>query len=151
MTQTDPQRVAPTEGPIGRRNVVWGWATMVLGALSGSILMAWSFDGPFPAPSGFTDYAELPRRLTRLAHVALFALPLINVVFGKNIDQADLPEAWKQAASWLAIVGMIGIPFGLLCGALIHVQLKYVSALPVFALMTALAILAGGKVRQHRR
>ncbi len=135
------------EGPIGRRNVVWGWTTMILGALSGSILMAWSFDGPFPAPPGFEDYTHVSRRLVRLAHVALFMLPLINVSFGKDIDATSLSDTWKERASWLAIVGMIGIPLGLTLGGIIALPLKYTSVIPVFSLLAALSLMAWGKVR----
>ena len=120
---------------------------MVLGAVSGSIIMAWSFGGPFPAPSGFEDYTDLPRRMVRLAHVALFMLPLINVVFGKEIDRVALSTKWKQIASWCAIVGMIGIPVGLLLGALVHIHLKYSAIPPVSCLMFAIFLVAVGKAR----
>lgn len=135
------------DGAIGRRNVVWGWTTMILGALSGSILMAWSFNGPFPPPPGFEDYTHVSRRLVRLAHVALFMLPLINVSFGKDIDDTALSETWKQRASWLAIVGMIGIPLGLMLGGIIALPLKYISVIPVYSLLAALGLMAWGKVK----
>ena len=135
---------------IGLRNVTWGWATMVLGVVSGSILMAWSFDGPFAAPPGFHDYTDLSRRMVRLAHVALFMLPLINVVLGRELDRMPLDDRWKELASWSALVGMFGVPLGLTLGALVHIHLKYVAVPPVTAMMLALAIMSWGALRSRR-
>ena len=138
----------PLEGPIGRRNVVWGWITMLLGASLGTVLMAWSFDGPFPAPSGFEGYGDLARRLARLAHVAWFMLPLINVVLGRDIDSLALPDLWKNVASISAIVAMFGIPIGLLLAALVAYPLLMVSVAAGSGLFLAVALVAFGKLRQ---
>jgi len=138
------------EGPIGRRNVVWGWCGIVLGPLSGSILMAWSFGGPFDPPQVLGEYGDLNRRVMRLAHVAMLMLPLINVVYGKEIDFTALSDRWKRIGSWCAIIAMIGVPLGLVLASLIHNQLKYVSSGPVYCLIAAFAIMAYGKVLLHR-
>jgi hypothetical protein len=136
------------EGPLGRRNVVWGWVTIPLGAVSGSILMAWSFAGPFNPPPGFHDFADLSRRMIRLAHIAVFMLPIINILIGKELDGLNLPKSWKVFCSWSGIVGMIGIPLGLTLGALIDIRLKYVSMPGVTGLLVALTLVAAGKVRR---
>jgi hypothetical protein len=133
------------EGPIGRRNVVWGWFGIVLGPLSGSILMAWSFDGPFDVPAILGEYDHVNRRVMRLAHVAMLMLPLLNIVYGKEIDFTSLGERWKRIGSWCAIVAMIGVPLGLVLAALVHNQMKYISTLPVYCLIAAFAIMAYGK------
>lgn len=138
------------DGPIGRRNVVWGWVTIVCGAISGSVIMAWSFSGPFSPPPGWDDYVSLSRRLMRLAHVAFFMLPLINIVLGKELDQIALSDRWKNITSWCAIVGMIGIPVGLMLAAIIHPDLKYIASLPVSLLLLSLTLMAVGKVRSTR-
>src|SRR5687767_1710654 len=117
--------------PVGRRNLLWGWMTMWIGILSGSVLMAWSFSGPFAAPAGFEDYSDLSRRMARLAHVAQVMLPLINVLIGRELDSLALTRKWKDICSWSAIIGMIGVPLGLYLGAVVHIHLKYVSLLPV--------------------
>lgn len=137
-----------TEGPIGRRNVVWGWVAIPVGAISGSILMAWSFAGPFDPPPGFHDYADLSRRMIRLAHIATFMLPIINILLGKEVDRLHLPERWKEICSWTGIIGMIGIPLGLTLGALITIQLKYVAVPGVAGLTISLLLAAAGKVRR---
>lgn len=133
---------------IGRRNVTWGWATMLLGACLGTVLMAWSFDGPLPAPPGFTEYGLLARRLARLAHVAWFALPLINVVLGRDLDDTALPDPLKQVASWGAIAAMFGIPVGLLLAALVHQAGLLLSVAGGSGLFAAIALVAWGKLRQ---
>jgi purine-cytosine permease-like protein len=140
------------EGPIGRRNVVWGWCGIVLGPTVGSILMAWCFAGPFPAPVPWLeDYESVERRMLRLAHVAMVMVPLINIVFGHSIDATDLPERWKRRASWLAALAIPGVPLGLTLGALFWVPLKYLSVPGVYAFIAGLAIMAWGKVRAARR
>lgn len=145
------------EGPIGRRNVVWGWCAIVLGPSVGSILMAWCFGanntaGPFPAPFPWLeDYGSVERRMLRLAHVAMVMIPLINIVLGHELDQVALSGRWKRRASWLAALAIPGVPLGLtLAGVSGVVDLKYLSVPGVYAFIAALAIVAVGKVRQHR-
>src|SRR5437868_449963 len=102
------------EGPIGRRNVVWGWCAIVLGPTGGSILMAWCFAGPFSAPVPWLEsYDSVERRVLRLAHVAMVMIPLINIVLGHELDQIALSAAWKRRASWLGIIAIPGVPLGL--------------------------------------
>lgn len=140
------------EGPIGRRNTVWGWCGIVLGPTVGSILMAWCFAGPFPAPplEGWDDYGSVQRRMMRLAHVAMVMIPLINIVFGHEIDQVALSDRWKRRASWLCALAIPGVPLGLALGAIFWVPLKWLSVPGVYAFIAALAIIAVGKVRQMR-
>jgi hypothetical protein len=140
-----------TEGPIGRKNVMWGWCGIVLGPTVGSILMAWCFAGPFPAPVAWLDdYGSVERRMLRLAHVAMVMIPLINIVFGKEIDRVLLSDTWKRRASWLVAFAIPGVPFGLTLGALFWVPLKWLSVPGVYAFIAGLAIIAVGKVRQVR-
>ena len=135
-------------GPIGRRNVVWGWVTMLLGATLGTVLMAWSFDGPFPAPPGFEDYGSLARRLMRLAHVAWFMLPLINIVLGRDVDATALPDGLKQLASWGALASILGIPVGLIVDSLVQYHAGLVlSSLGGTGLFVGIALVAWGKLR----
>jgi hypothetical protein len=131
----------------GRRNVVWGWSVIGMGAVTGLILMAWSFAGPFEPPAGFEQYSDLSRRMVRLAHIALFMLPIINILIGKDLDGAILSDRWKLWCSISGLVAMIGIPLGLTLGALIDIRLKYVAMVPAYALLLALAVMAVGMVR----
>ncbi|MFC1706502.1 hypothetical protein ACFL59_06715 [Planctomycetota bacterium] len=139
------------EGPIGRRNTVWGWCGIVAGPTVGSILMAWVFAGPFLSPlTWLEDYVSVERRMLRLAHVALVMIPLINIVFGHTIDAVALPDRWKRLASWLVALAMPIVPLGMILGAVVWVPLKYLSSPGVYALIAGLAIMAVGKVRQAR-
>ena len=112
--------------------------------------MAWCFAGPFPAPplEGLDDYGSVQRRMLRLAHVALVMIPLINIVFGKEIDRVALSETWKSRASWLVALAIPGVPLGLMLGAFIWVPLKWASVPGVYAFIAGLAIIAVGKYRQ---
>lgn len=140
------------EPDFGRRNIVWGWCGIVAGPTVGSILMAWCFAGPFPAPLPWLeDYGSVERRMLRLAHVAMVMIPLINIVFGRELDRADLSPLWKRRASWLCALAIPGVPFGLTLGALIWVPLKWLSVPGVYAFIAALAIMAAGQVRAARR
>jgi len=142
---------AASGGPVGRRNLVWGWCAIVLGPTVGSILMCWCFAGPFPAPLPWLeDYGSVERRMLRLAHVALVMLPVINILFGREIDHVPLTETWKRRASWLCALAIPGVPFGLMLGALVWVELKWLSVPAVYGLIAALSIMAVGQVRKAR-
>lgn len=132
----------------GALNIVWGWCWMVLGILSGSLLGMWSFAGPMPTPKGHEDYANLPRRLVRLAHIAFFMLPLICVAYGMFIDKAVLSEQMKQIGSICMIICMIGVPL-LLIAASFKIIFKYFEAIPVTAGIIALMIMAYGQYQYY--
>jgi hypothetical protein len=137
--------------PIGHRNIVWGWSVIALGAISGTILSAWSFAGPFPAPSGFHEYGDLARRMTRLAHIALFMLPIINILIGRDLDEIEVSDFWKQVCSWGAIVSIVSIPGGLILASTIHLWFKFASGPGVTGLTVALLIMGYGTLRRERR
>ncbi len=129
----------------GQLNVLWGWIWMVLGIASGSILGMWAFAGPLPTPNGHSTYDELPRRLVRLAHIALFMLPLINIAYGQYIDQLPFTDQVKMIGSYGMIICMIGVPT-LLIGASFYLPLKYLEVIPVSAGFVALAIMSYGHI-----
>jgi hypothetical protein len=87
--------------------------------------------------------------MVRLAHIALFMLPLINVVLGGHLDGLNLSRRWKEVCSWSAIIGMIGIPLGLTLGALIDLRLKYVAGPATQALLLSLVLMGVGSVRKQ--
>lgn len=128
---------------IGKANILAGWLTMVLGIASGSIIGLWAFAGPFPTPPGHHQYGDLARRMVRLAHIALIALPLINIVYGWHIDSIPLAESTKILGSRCMIVCMIGVPLFLMLGSIWQL-FKYVEVIPVSAGFIALAIMSYG-------
>lgn len=128
---------------IGQLNIHWGWICMVTGIASGSILGLWAFAGPFKSPPGHKDYADLSRRLVRLAHIAMFMLPLINIAYGHQIDLIPLSENLKLIGSYGMIICMFGVPT-LLIGASFYTPIKYLEVIPVSAGFLALAIMSYG-------
>lgn len=129
---------------IGNLNIALGWMFMILGITSGSILGMWSFGGPFKTPRNYESYDALPRRLTRLAHVALFMLPLINIVYGEHIDHLPLSTSLKETGSYTMIVLMIGIPLFLIMASFKNVY-KYLNVIPVCCGFVGLGIMAWGQ------
>lgn len=129
---------------IGLLCVSWGWATMVLGILSGSALGMFAFAGPFPPPKGWEDYTSLTRRMVRLAHIAFVALPIICILYGNHIDAAALSQDMKILGSRLMIFGMIGVPVLLILAGAFWLPFKYLEVLPVSAVLVALCIMAYG-------
>ena len=128
---------------IGKANIFAGWLTMWLGILSGAVIGLYAFAGPFPTPPGHREYGDLPRRMVRLGHIALIALPLINIVYGWHIDSIPLAESTKLLGSRGMIVCMVGVPLFLFLGSVWPI-FKYVEAIPVTAGFVGLAIMSYG-------
>lgn len=128
---------------IGETNIAFGWLVMIVGILTGSLLGMYAFAGPFKPPRGHEEYASLPRRMVRLAHIAFVALPMINILYGQHIDATDLSESIKQLGSYSMIVGMIGVPT-LLIAASFYNPIKYLEVIPVGGILLGLAIIAYG-------
>lgn len=127
----------------GTANIFAGWLTMVLGILSGATIGLWAFAGPFPTPPGHKNYGDLPRRMVRLGHIALIALPLINIVYGQFIDQIPVSDLLKYYGSRSMIVCMIGVPLFLFLGSIWHF-FKYVEVIPVSAGAFGLGLMSYG-------
>ena len=129
----------------GQLNIYWGWIWMVLGIASGSLIGMYAFAGPFKSPKNHEDYNSLPRRLVRLAHIAMFMLPLINIAYGHHIDLIPLSETWKVIGSYGMIICMIGVPT-LLILASFYLPFKYLEVVPVSAGFLALSIISYGNI-----
>lgn len=125
----------------GLLNIHTGWIFISLGITTGSIIGMWSFDGPFPAPPGFKNYADLPRRLTRLGHIACFMLPLISIVYGQYLDESGLTDFQKQLGSWCMLACMIGVPTFLFLASY-KIIFKYFEVIPVTCGIIALYLMS---------
>ncbi len=130
---------------IGQANIIWGWIGIVTGITSGSIIGFWAFAGPLKPPKGHESYDSLPRRLTRLAHVAMFMLPLINIVYGEHLDGIAVSESLKILASNSMLVLMVGIPTALMLASY-KIAFKYLNLIPVTAGFIGLGIMAYGQL-----
>jgi hypothetical protein len=116
---------------------------MVLGILSGVVLSWWSFDGPMKPPKGYENYASLRRRMTRLAHIAAFMLPVVDILYGLQIDDIPLSFFLRKTGSICMVVLMAGLPPLLFLGAL-KPGLKNLTGLPVTFGVIALSIMSVG-------
>lgn len=126
---------------IGSFNIHTGWMFISLGIITGSILGMWSFDGPFKTPKGFEQYANLPRRMTRLGHIACFMLPIISILYGSYIDDSGLSDSLKYLGSRCMFICMLGVPTFLFLASIKPI-FKYVEVLPVTCGMIALLLMS---------
>lgn len=123
--------------------------SLLLGAASGLVIGLWSFGGPLPEPSWVGGYGELPRRLLRLGHVALFALGMINLMLTRQLAACAPGEGATRLAQAAMNVGNISMP-PLLFAAALQAEIKYLLGLPALAVFVALAIAARAAWRQWR-
>jgi hypothetical protein len=132
--------------PSGSRNAALGWSGILLGLAAACWLGLWAFDGPFPAPAGFANYDDPPRRLLRLAHIAAIAVGALNVLFARDLPRLPLSPGWRRAASVAAAAAWFGLAPVLALAAFVPAA-KY--ALPPGALSLTFATLvaAAGAIR----
>ena len=117
------------------------WWLIATGMLSGAVLGLWSFGGPVPAPPGFESYADVPRRLLRLSHIALIALPVIGLAYVRYV--AGLSARTRAIGCRLWLFGMAGLPALLALTAVVPPVL-YFLPFPVLSLSLAVVLLAHG-------
>ena len=122
-------------------------SSMLLGAVSGLVIGLWSFGGPLPEPAWVGGYGELPRRLIRLAHIALFALGMINLMLARQHAGFGLPEGVTRLALAAMNVGTLLMPTVLFATVFLS-AMKYLLAIPALAVTLALGIAAYGGWRQ---
>lgn len=120
----NPSVLAP-----GEVNLRSAWFLIAAGLGLGAILGLWSFDGPFPAPAGMEDFGDLPRRLVRLAHIALLALPILSLHYIPALRASALDSRTKERAARLLHIGTVGLPLTLIAAALFP-PLKYLLPAP---------------------
>ncbi len=123
--------------------------SLLLGAVSGLVIGRWSFGGPLPEPAWIGGYSELPRRLVRLGHIALFALGMINLMLARQHAGSGLPERTTRLALASMNIGNLLMP-ALLFATVFLPEMKYLLALPAHAVSLARAIAAFGGWRQWR-
>lgn len=128
---------------MGELNVTFGWLWINAGIISGMIMGLWSFGGPVISPSGFESYSSLSRRFVRLGHVAFIALSIINILYGRELDNVNLPNFLKHTGSYAMIFAAVGIPLGCL-GAAFKNSFKYFLALPATSFLVATLIMSWG-------
>lgn len=121
-------------------NVLFGWAWMCLGFVSGMILGLRA-----EGEEWLGGYASVTRRYLRLGHVAFIALSVINILYGKELGAITLPVHIKNIGSYLMIFGAIGVPLTCISAAFFR-KTKYFLPLPALALLAGSSILVIGMI-----
>jgi hypothetical protein len=124
----------------GQINIIFGWAWMCVGFVSGMTLGMWA-----EGEKWLGGYASITRRYFRLAHVAFIALSIINILYGKELDSPDIPTYVKSIGSPLMIFGAVGVPLACISAAFFR-KAKYFLPLPALALLIGTAILVIGMI-----
>ena len=124
----------------GEINILFGWAWMCLGFISGMTLGMWA-----EGEKWLGGYASIARRYLRLGHVAFIALSIINILYGKELGDIDLPIHVKNIGSYLMIFGAIGVPLTCISSAFFR-KIKYFLPLPALAVLAGASILVIGMI-----
>lgn len=124
----------------GEINILFGWAWMCIGFISGMILGMW-----VEGEKWLGGYTSLARRYLRLGHVAFIALSIINILYGRQLGSDGLPLYVRNIGSPLMIFGAAGVPLACISAAFFK-KAKYFLPLPALALLIGTAILVIGMI-----
>lgn len=127
----------------GRGNALLAWWMIGISMAAGALIGLWSFGGPVPAPEGFRDYACLPRRLVRLAHIAAIMLPVLNLLYIPWMARSRWNRRGRRFGLTLLAFGTVALPCFLTAAAFLGPAL-YLLPLPVTALILSILWLALG-------
>ena len=76
-----------------------GWLSLVAGIATGLVMGLWSFDGPLAPPAWLGGYADTPRRLARLGHIAFIGLGILNLLLAHELPQSALGPTGRRVAA----------------------------------------------------
>ena len=126
-------------------NIFVGWCGMIGGALLGMILGLWAESRDWAG-----GYGSFRRQALRLAHIAAFALGMINVLYGLCAGGLDPLGEWAARAGCIAMmVGGVFMPLVCLAAAW-RPSLRYLFPIPATCVLTALVIQAWGWLQVAR-
>jgi len=128
---------------MGELNVTFGWLWINGGIISGMIMGLWSFAGPLKCPPGMEEYSSLRRRFIRLGHVAFIALPILNILLGRELDSMNISDLLKYTASYAMIFTAVGMPLGCFVAAFKN-SFKYFLILPATSFFVVTLIMGWG-------
>jgi hypothetical protein len=111
-------------------NLVFAWAGMLLGFLSGMMLGMF-----FHREEWLGGYGSFRRRMYRLGHISFFGLGAVNLFFWITMKLSPATGALVDVASGAFILGAITMP--LCCLVMAHFpKLHLIFAVPVVSLIT---------------
>ncbi len=115
-------------------NLVIAWLGILLGLLSGLILGL-----NFQREEWLGGYGSLKRRLYRLAHISLFGLGTLNLLFFLTSSAFTVGSRYLAAASAAFVVGAITMP--ICCVLMVHwPRTQSLFAVPVLSLILGTAL-----------
>jgi hypothetical protein len=135
---------------MGQTNIRVAWWMIAAGMAAGAVLGLWSFGGPVEPPPGFRAFDDLPRRLTRLGHIAAIALPTLNLLYVPWMRRTRWSDPVRRAGCRLLLIGTIGLP-SLLGLAAFWGPGRTLLPIPVATLIVAILLLALGLSRRSPR
>ena len=110
-------------------NLIFAWAWVLTGIIAGFVLGL-----KFHLDDWLGGYISLRRRLLRLAHIALFGMAIINLMFYFTVSHYLLSGTVISLASWGFILGGVTMP---LCCFLMaaDIRTRVLFVIPVFILL----------------
>jgi hypothetical protein len=133
----------------GYFNRTAGWVVFLAGIVGGMVMGMWSFDGPVNAPAALADYSSLPRRLTRLAHIAAMALGMTNILYGQELPRVRLSEPIRRLGAHSMVAAAVLMPSFLALAAFFDTRWKFALPLPATATLVGVGIIVVGLWRQR--
>ncbi len=123
-------------------NVLFGWAWVLAGFLSGLLLGL-----RFQRDDWLGGYGSFSRRLIRLGHISFIGLGFLNILFGLSARRVHLEPDWLWTASRALILGGVTMPA---CCALMAWRrtFHFLFAVPVLSLVLGVALVLVGLLRQ---
>jgi ethanolamine transporter EutH len=122
-------------------NEIFGWSSV------GAALLLGIFMGlKFQREDWLGGYSAFPRRMVRLAHVALAALGMLNILFAQSAARLQLGASLERAASISFMAAAVLMPAACLYLAARRRDFG-VFALPIACLAAGLTLTIGGLLR----
>jgi hypothetical protein len=121
-------------------NMWAGWSGMILGLVSGAVIGLKFHDETFAG-----GYPSFRRRMLRLAHVAFFALGIINVIFALTLISYEVDLRYPAVASASLALAVYLMPLVCYLSAW-RKPFRHGFALPVTLVAIALVLLMQGLV-----
>jgi hypothetical protein len=121
-----------------------GWVVFLAGIIGGMVMGMWSFDGPVSAPAALADYSSLPRRLTRLAHIAAMALGITNILYGQELGRVRMSRITKRIGAHAMAASAVLMPVTLTLAAFVDARWKYLLPIPATAALVAVTLIVLG-------
>ena len=122
-------------------NEIFGWLSVLAGLVMG-LYMGMKFQ----REDWLGGYNAFPRRMVRLAHVALVALGMLNILFAQSAARQRLSPALAQAASIAFVAAAVTMPACCLWIATRRRHFEFFAA-PITALAAGLILTIGGLLR----